>query len=283
MGTEGAADACEAALMEALKLATASNARRRGFIGELRSLLLPNCVTRPRHAGHGRRRPTSSPSVSSEGAEDREDIHLDDWKDVEGAANAEVLGNSCVDGVGGMEVIRGAVKQTSLRRVDGVNGVMQIFVKTTTGKTITLDVGPSDLIYNIKLDIQVKEDITFYRQCMHYAGKDPRTAARLLLQHRERGDAAFVGAPQRRHVKKVTVADLEARTPPGSWYHDGAMLARRFAEKELKFVGDWFEDRVKAWCNERRTGKYRVVFRARQNIPITKLMRRRSSNVTGTK
>lgn len=35
--------------------------------------------------------------------------------------------------------------------------VMQIFVKTLTGKTITLEVEPSDTIENVKAKIQDKE------------------------------------------------------------------------------------------------------------------------------
>jgi len=35
---------------------------------------------------------------------------------------------------------------------------MQIFVKTLTGKTITLDVEPSDTIENVKQKIQDKEE-----------------------------------------------------------------------------------------------------------------------------
>jgi large subunit ribosomal protein L40e len=34
---------------------------------------------------------------------------------------------------------------------------MQIFVKTLTGKTVTLEVEPSDTIHNIKQKIQDKE------------------------------------------------------------------------------------------------------------------------------
>ena len=39
---------------------------------------------------------------------------------------------------------------------------MQIFVKTLTGKTITLEVEPSDSIENVKAKIQVEESITEY-------------------------------------------------------------------------------------------------------------------------
>lgn len=58
-------------------------------------------------------------------------------------------------------------------------GLMQIFVKTLSGKTITVDIRPNDLIREVKTQIKSKEGIKRKHQHLIYAGKSLRDEYKL--------------------------------------------------------------------------------------------------------